>query len=400
MTKIYKLNNQIKNYEWGSFNLIPQFLGMKDYKKIPYAEMWMGTHGGAPSQIESGINNINPNEIKYLNEISGELPFLFKLIAVEKQLSLQVHPNKEQAVKGYRQEEEEGMALNAPRRNYKDTNHKPEILCAISPFKLMAGLREYEQIKNSLESIILTFPQLKEIVTPLIKAVNTGSLVVFFRILFNLSKLERDYINELILEKEDFETKGTISSEQWKLIKEFASQYPGDPAILSPLYLNLITLKPGEAIYVPAGILHSYSKGFAVELMAASDNVLRSGLTPKYIDIPQLVSITNYNPYMPEIITPDSSSWFCYQTPCREFVLALMRTGAAGGSDANGAENVFPAKGPAICIITEGELTAGDTRIKKGESFFIPAGEESVILKGNYSLFAALTADAVPSSAV
>jgi len=387
MAKIYKLNNQIKNYEWGSSHLIPQFLGMKDYKRMPYAEMWMGTHSGAPSQIESCLNDVNPNEKKYLKELSGELPFLFKLIAVEKQLSIQAHPNKEQAIEGYRQEEEAGLALNAPMRNYKDKNHKPEILCAISPFTLMAGFREYEQIKNSLNGFALIFPQLKEIITSLIKAVNTGSLAVFFRILFNLSNLEREYISDLILEKENFEPGGVISSEQWNLIKEFAFQYPGDSAILSPLYLNLITLKPGDAIYVPAGILHSYSKGFGVELMAASDNVLRSGLTPKYIDIPQLMGIVNYNPYTPEIITPDSSSWFCYKTPCREFVLALM--------SCNGGENVFPAKGPAICIVTEGELDAGGIIIKKGESFFIPVGEENVVLKGNYSLFTAINADAI-----
>jgi mannose-6-phosphate isomerase len=391
MKIIYKLNNQIKNYEWGSPNLIPQFLGMENYKRMPYAEMWMGTHSGAPSRIDSGTNELNPDEKKYLKELSGELPFLFKLIAVEKQLSIQAHPNKEQAAEGYRQEEEAGLALNAPRRNYKDTNHKPEILCAVSPFTLMAGLREHEQIKSSLESLTLMFPQLKEIIAPLIKAINTGSLAVFFRILFNMTNLEREYINNLILEKENLENMGIISCEQWKLVREFASQYPGDPAILTPLYLNLITLKPGEAIYVPPGILHSYSKGFGVELMAASDNVLRSGLTPKYIDIPQLMRIVDYKPYMPEIITSDSSSWFCYQTPCREFILALMRTGAGGGT-----ENIFPAKGPAICIVTEGELAAGGAKIKKGESFYIPAnGEEPVVLKGNYSLFAAITADAV-----
>jgi mannose-6-phosphate isomerase len=252
----------------------------------------------------------------------------------------------------------------------------------------MAGFREHEKIKSSLESFTLMFPQLKEIIAPLIKAVNTGLLAVFFRILFSLSDLEREYINGLILEKENFETRGVISSEQWKLIKEFAFQYPGDTAIFSPLYLNLLTLKPGQAIYIPPGILHSYSKGFGVELMAASDNVLRSGLTPKYIDIPQLMSIVDYEPYIPEIITSDSSSWFCYQTPCREFILALMRS--------NGDENVFPAKGPAICIVTEGELEADGTKIKKGESFYIPAnGEEPVVLKGNYSLFAAITAGAV-----
>jgi mannose-6-phosphate isomerase len=388
MTKIYKLNNQIKNYEWGSSHLIPQFLGMENYKKMPYAEMWMGTHVGAPSQIEPDIYESKSGEKKYLNELSGELPFLFKLIAVEKQLSIQAHPNKEQAAEGYRQEEEAGLALNAPRRNYKDANHKPEILCAISPFTLLAGFRENDQIKSSLESLTLMFPQLKEIISPLIRAVNTGLLAVFFRILFNLSDLEREYINNLILEKENFETRGVISCEQWKLVREFASQYPGDPAVLSPLYLNLITIEPGQAIYVPPGILHSYSKGFGVELMAASDNVLRNGLTPKYIDIPQLMNIVDYKPYMPTVITPDSSSWFCYQTPCMEFVLALMR--------GNSTENVFPAKGPAICIVTEGELDAGGAKIKKGESFYIPANEEeSVVLKGNYSLFAAITTDAV-----
>ena len=175
-----------------------------------------------------------------------------------------------------------------------------------------------------------------------------------------------------------------VSPEQWKLMRKFAVQYPGDPAILSPLYLNLFTLEPGQAIFVPAGVLHAYISGFGVELMAGSDNVLRGGLTPKHIDIPELINILDFNSLSPQIICPPpSASLFRYPAPCREFSLSLM---------CGGGKEIFPENGPAICIVTEGELRAGGTLFKKGESFFVPCEKrDSVPLSfdGNYSLFAA-----------
>ncbi|MDR1837736.1 MAG: mannose-6-phosphate isomerase, class I [Treponema sp.] len=378
MADIYKLRNQIKHYEWGSPHLIPEFLGLENGStnagaKIPYAEMWMGTHTGAPSQAEIGGKLVN------LSELSGGLPFLFKLIAVEKPLSIQAHPNKEKAAEGFRQEEEAGLAIRAPTRNFKDTNHKPEMLCALSPFTLMAGFREFADIEKSLEDFLALLPQFKEIISPLFRALNTGSLAVFFRILFNLSKLEREYLSSMISEKEAGDV---MAPQQWNLIKYFAAQYPEDPAILSPLYLNLITLQAGQVVFIPDGILHAYISGFGIELMANSDNVLRGGLTPKYIDIPKLMSILNFFPFMPPVFSPDSTSRFRYPVQCEDFSLSFL----CSGGEKNIIEN-----GPAICIVTEGEVLANGIKYKKGESFFISrsSGTEPVVLDGNYFLFAA-----------
>ncbi|MDR0322816.1 MAG: mannose-6-phosphate isomerase, class I [Treponema sp.] len=379
MGKIYKLSNQIKHYEWGSCDLIPQLLNINNKAKVPHAEMWMGTHSGAPSQINAAF----PEAKQYLADVSGQLPFLIKLIAVEQQLSIQAHPNKEQAAEGFRQENMANLAMNDPARNFKDPNHKPEILCAITPFTLLAGFRKVESIQKSLEEVILILPQLKEIISNLLKALISGSLTAFFHILFDFSVLEREYICSLILEKElSRETQG-ISAEQWKLMQKLAAIYPNDAAILSPLYLNLMTLQPWQAIFVPTGVLHSYVSGFGIELMTSSDNVLRGGLTPKYINVPQLISIIDFNSYMPSVLSPGASAWHCYQTPCDEFTLALMR--------GDGKERNFPEKRNAICIVTDGELYAGGNKFVKGESFFIPpvTDGEAVSFSGNYTLFAA-----------
>ena len=360
--------------------MIPAFLGIENPKKMPYAEMWLGTHKGAPSKAVFDEKTVS------LAEITGELPFLLKLLGVKNPLSIQVHPNKRQAAEGFALEEKTGFDIRSPQRCYKDPNHKPEIICALSPFTLMAGFRGFPDIIKNLEEFAKLLPQLKEIVSPLCSALKSGLLAAFFRILFNLSDFEREYIGSLILQIDPGskqEADRVISKEQWNLMKQFAFMYPKDPAIISPLYLNLITLMPGQAVYIPAGVLHAYISGFGVELMASSDNVLRGGLTPKYVDIPKLSSILSYNPYIPNVLSPDSSSCFFYNTPGEEFQLVYI----------NGGEMVFPGKGPAVCIVTEGELLADGIKFKKGESFLIPADAQSAALKGSYSLFAAITAD-------
>lgn len=385
MIRVYKLHNQFKHYEWGSPEIIPQFLNIRNKSlsgNLPYAEMWMGTHSGGPSQVK-----INMLEKKHLSELAGELPFLFKLIAVNKQLSIQVHPNKAQAEEGFKNENEEGIFLKAPTRNYKDENHKPEIICAITPFSMMAGFRDCGSIYRSFEELSVKLPQLKEILSPLLKALKTELLTVFIRVLYNFSKLEREYISNVISNTEE-KNCDHITPEQWRMIKNFSLLYPGDPAVLSPLFLNIIHLSPFQAVYVPAGTLHSYTSGFGAELMASSDNVLRGGLTPKYVNISKFVSIIDYKPCKPDIITPDESHEFFYKTPCGDFSLALIR--------GSGRENIFPVKEPAICIVMEGELRISglqteDLVLTKGQSFFIP-GEEcerTVSFSGNYSLFAA-----------
>ena len=385
--KIYRLHNQTKNYEWGSLKLIPEFLGKETSGNIPYAEMWMGTHESVPSQVDTPLSGIGNTGKIPLKEISGELPFLFKLLAVEKPISIQAHPNKEKAAEGFRLEEETGVNLRSPLRNYKDPNHKPELLCALSRFSLMAGFKDFDIISKSLNEFLIVFPQLKEVISPLQRSLNTGSLAVFLRILFNFSKFEKEYMCDLITKKEIIGKSDIIIPEQWALIKTFASQYPEDPTILAPLYLNYLTLQPGQFIYIPSGVLHSYINGFGIELMTSSDNVLRGGLTPKHIDIPELMNILDFKPYNPKIFSPAFTSWFCYGS--ENFSLIIM--------EGDGQERVFPGKGPAICLVTDGELIVEGLTFVKGESFFIPKDNEELIFSGKYSAF---VASGVPPSSI
>jgi len=355
--------------------MIPQFLNVENNSLLPFAEMWMGTHKGAPSQVLAN----NTDAFDDLEKICGELPFLLKLIAIKKPLSIQAHPDKKQAEEGFKKEEKSGLSIDAPERNYKDSNHKPEILCAITPVKLMGGFANPEKIRESLEEFSSGSEAVKNIINPMINALKKDSLSLFFNTLFNLSAIEKECLCSCISEKKA--GNDIITDDQRKLMKEFASLYPGDPAVLSPLYLNVLTIQPGQAVFIPAGILHAYVGGFGIELMTSSDNVLRGGLTPKHIDIGELMNILKFEPFAPQVISPPScENWFCYQTPCAEFLLAYMRGQGV---------TVFPGNCPTVCVVTQGELETGSFLFKKGDSFFLAEGSEPCVFKGDFSLYAA-----------
>jgi mannose-6-phosphate isomerase len=377
--KLFRLDNHIKHYEWGSMDLIPQFTGIENKDMRPCAEMWMGTHL-SPSRVQ--IDGVMTS----LTQAAGtELPFLFKLLAVEKPLSIQAHPNKEQAREGFERENSAGIPIDAHERNYKDANHKPEIICALSPFTMMAGFREAGEIYLSLKTLITQAPQLKEIIVPLTRALESDSIAIFFNVLFHITKSEREYLGAFVTEREIPESE-YISAEQSRLMKKFALEYPSDAAILAPLYLNIITIQKGQAVYIPDGILHSYVHGFGVELMSSSDNVLRGGLTPKHIDIVELMKILRFSAYYPEVLSPTSRN-FCYPAPSGDFSLSYISGSDDYGGD--GGINTIPKNSNLVCLVTEGELNIMGETFKKGESFFVSTENESIILNGNYALFAA-----------
>jgi len=170
-------------------------------------------------------------------------------------------------------------------------------------------------------------------------------------------------------------------------MKEFTEEYPSDAAVLSPLYLNIITLKKGQAVYIPAGILHSYVRGFGIELMASSDNVLRGGLTPKHINIVELMKILKFSAYTPKILFPGSRA-FSYPSPCDDFTLSFLGDEGDNGGEDDGGKNILPKDTNYICLVTEGKLDIAGASFKKGESFFI-SSDEDIVLSGNYSVFAA-----------
>jgi mannose-6-phosphate isomerase len=397
MPELYKLRNQIKHYGWGSVSLLPEFLGLENPDGLPWAEMWMGTHRAAPSFVYSASspasnspsNNLPANNL--LQEIAGgELPFIFKLLGVENPLSIQAHPNGAQAAEGFKRENEAGIAIDAPERSYRDSSQKQEILCAITPFTVMAGFRESEDIFRSFKTLLSAEPRLKETFSLLLRDLEAGSdpLHDFFRDIYKMPQYEIECLRALL--EKDFNFSGNadgacnadgISCEQWAYMKKFAALYPGDFNFLSPLYLNLFTLQPFQAVFIPSGALHSYISGFGAELMTASDNVLRGGLTPKYVNVDGLLDILNFNSFTPQIISPCGAS-FRYPAPSDGFSLSLIR----GAGD----EIDFSGELPAICVVAEGELHCGPYTFKKGESFFAPIyGNGSFVFGGNYTLFAA-----------
>jgi mannose-6-phosphate isomerase len=423
---IYKLCNQVKHYEWGSPDFIPRLMGttpdgspsangVPSTDGEPFAELWMGSHSGAPSRVSlpddapSTDGKMSLGELiavdpcRYLGEETrkryGDLPFLFKLLAVEKPLSLQAQPNLAQAREGFERENREGLAPNAPNRNYRDPNHKPEMLCALTPFTGMCGFRPPDEIKQLFAVFSAAPPLVREGFAPLIRALEisdpASALREFFNGLFGLSFELRKMLTEFILSSDDaVQNTGVQTSvsplPDWELIRQFARLYPGDPAIIVPLYLNVFRLEPGEAVFLKAGLLHAYIHGFALELMANSDNVLRGGLTSKHIDSPELMKVLDFNPYNPQIIKPDSGlSCFTYPAPCEEFSLSMIRGTKHGGTA------VLDRSYPSISIVTEGEVSVGGTMIKRGESAFIPpvatpgGGEEPLVLQGNFTLYAA-----------
>jgi mannose-6-phosphate isomerase len=356
----------------------------------------MGVHPGGPSETEFRGKPLSLAELvggdpeAFLGEKAAEqfgaLPFLFKFLAAAKPLSIQAHPNREQARQGFDRENREGIAINAPNRNYKDPNHKPEILCALSPFAAMCGFREPGEIRRGLARFLNgASPSLRQGMSPLLQALagetagGTAGAVSrvlrnFFSALFTLSARTRQeltgYIQTLgagAAAKTGAETGKAVN----KYMAVFAEHHPGDPAIIAPLYLNLLELRPGEAVYLKAGVLHAYIEGFAVELMANSDNVLRGGLTPKHIDLAELMGIMDFSPHRPEIQSPGESAplWYSYAAPCGEFSLSVMNS--------RDEERPFPGAGPAILAISRGRarfFTGEKTvNLSPGESVFIPA---------------------------
>jgi len=437
METIFKLDNQIKYYDWGSPDFIPRLMGIEPEAGVPWAELWMGSHPGSPSMACLPSGNVSLGELiasdpgYYLGEKAakdyGSLPFLFKLLAAGKPLSIQTHPDKVMAEKGFDRENRAGLALDAPNRNYKDSNHKPEIICALTPFTGMCGFRTPAEIRRLLEAFLsplslnpnllsqrrrdaeeeknISAPAiLREGFTPLMRALETPdtstALREFLLALFNLPLEVRKAISDYIISIPQLDAVPieaphsplpTPYSPEWELMKSFVQLYPGDSAVIAPLYLNVFRLEPGEAVYLDAGILHAYVHGLGVELMANSDNVLRGGLTNKHIDVPELVNLLDFTPFNPQIIKPEPGfSRFTYPTPCGEFALTVMR--GTGGT-------AIPAPdGPAIFIVTEGEVTVssnetcccGNIILKRGESAFVtPTGTPPLSLSGNYTLYSA-----------
>ena len=397
MYRIAVLKNPIQEYAWGSKTAIQALLGLPVPSEKPAAELWLGAHPKAPSEVmiegewQSLEKIIETDPVSVLGKrvaerFSNKLPFLFKVLAADRPLSIQVHPNLEEARDGFERENRLGISLDASERNYKDANHKPEILCAITPFEGLKGFRTPEAIINLMDKVSIS--TLADELSRLGKEPDGSGLKHFFTSLVSMDQARRErVIDEAIRGAERF-----INEDRafyWMV--ELNREYPGDIGVLSPIIFNLMELGPGEAIYIPAGELHAYLRGVGMELMANSDNVLRGGLTPKHVDVPELLKIVNFSPEPVRKVTPSGGlpGEKIYATPAEEFQLSVI-------SVANGDPFISERdRGVEIMICMEGggeikDLESGQVEtVEKGKSLLIHSALGQYQIVGEAKLYKA-----------
>jgi mannose-6-phosphate isomerase len=381
---VFKLKNAIKNYDWGSADWIPALLGQKNISRVPWAELWMGVNPSAPSRAELPDGESGPllselidreKEAFLGREIAqkyGALPFLLKILAAEKPLSIQAHPNLRQARDGFEKENLKGVPLDAPNRNYRDPHDKPEIICALSHFGALCGFRDAREICFLIETLSMESEGiLKQGFEKLILALkrrDVNPLKDFLSTLFGMSGEWLETLGPFLKKRqEQFERDFQEYKNELALCVYLSEFFPKDHGILAPLYMNTIELAPGEAMYVPPGILHSYMKGMGIELMADSDNVLRGGLSSKHTDTVELLAALEFSQFKPEIMKlPDPVSFrFTYPAPIGDFSLSVTH--------GLGTAVPYNETGPSILIVTAGTLIINQsTVLETGESAFIP----------------------------
>jgi mannose-6-phosphate isomerase len=355
--------NTPRDYAWGSTTAISDLLGTEATGQ-PQAELWLGTHDGSPTRTPDGL----------LSDLV-RLPYLLKVLAAASPLSLQAHPTMEQAATGFARENDVGIPLDAAHRNYKDELHKPEIIVALTPFRALCGFRPSAKVSASIGRLLTARPGDPVLTAWLGRLGDDASIAPTFQWL-----LERgDGVDELL--DVLVETATLLDGPHYTLIAELAASYPGDPGIAISLMLNLVTLTSGEALYLPAGNIHAYIEGLGVELMAASDNVLRGGLTPKHVDVPELLNVLDFTPLPVPRLEAESLApgVEAFRPDVDDFQLVHVTQPAT-----------LELTGHAIVLCTAGEWTLGGHELTKGAAMYVSADESPLAFTGTGELFVAM----------
>lgn len=378
--RLFKIKGVVQHYSWGGYEFIPRLLGMDNKERKPFAEYWLGAHPNHPSFMESNENlfdYIKANASEVLGtKVAGRfstLPFLFKILDVRQMLSIQVHPSKQSAAIGYAAENEKGIPLTAAHRNYKDENHKPELMVALSDFWLLHGFKKESDLQKTLaampefEFLLSIFNSkgykglYEEVMTMSQQKVNDVLKPIVGRII----PLYKN--NELRKDQEDF----------WaaRAAIHFCKEGNYDRGIFSIYFFNLLHLKKGQGIFQPQGMPHAYLEGQNVEVMANSDNVLRAGLTDKHIDVAELMKHVVFTATLPQVIDPARTVHKVFASPAEEFELHQYQL--------QREEETAEAASAEIWFLLSGEATVeanGETLVvKRGESFFVKSQTNTII---------------------
>lgn len=392
---IDELQNSIQPYAWGSRRALAELRGEAGPTTGPEAELWMGAHVVAPSRLQSTGQSLldaitaSPQALLGDGVLTGygpKLPFLLKVLAAAEPLSLQAHPSIAQAERGFDADEAAGIPLSAPNRNYKDRNHKPELLCALSEFWALRGFRE---VPASIE--LLTELNVSGL-EPTLAALRadpaaTGISRVFSRLMQAPADSQKSLSDAVAAACRARAASSTRFADELRWGVRIAELYPGDIGLVIALLLNLVRLAPGDAIYLPAGNLHAYLDGTGVELMASSDNVLRGGLTPKHVNVPELLAILDFRPLPTEVVRPVAhGSEQIYETAAPEFRLSRF--------DVAGSSIDVSVSGPEIWLVTQGSVTllpraGAPLALSQSRSAFVSADTAQLTLSGKGQIFRA-----------
>jgi mannose-6-phosphate isomerase len=393
---VYEIDNVLRPYAWGSTTAIAGLLGRPE-SGGPEAELWIGAHPDSPSLASRPDGTAVPlNELiaedpahflgdASVAEFGPRLPFLAKVLAAAKPLSLQVHPSLAQARAGFARENADGVPAGAAQRNYRDDNHKPEMIFALTPFDALCGFREPAKSRDVFLHLAgcleLSGSGVPEILTEVIGDLSQPEEGTALRSAFERLIAGGDGVTEATLRVVGALTSGAPMAPyqpELSTVLSLNSEYPGDPGVLISLLLNRLSLEPGEAVYLPAGNVHAYLHGLGVEVMASSDNVLRGGLTPKFVDVPELLKTIAFESVGVPMLRAEVSELGqeLYQPPFREFQLQRIEL-LPDGSPVPLAQS-----GAAVIIVTAGSVyldsPKGDLRLNRGASAFLPAAHAPV----------------------
>ena len=386
---MYKMINTIQRYSWGSHSAISDLLAVEPPGE-PEAELWMGAHPKAPSQIEtetgprSLLDAIQEKPETFLGsrivDTGGTtLPFLLKVLAAEQALSIQAHPDLSQARAGFDREERDGIAIDAPDRNYRDPNHKPEVMCALTEFWALIGFRSVDEIRANFAGVS------DSLALRAIEVLGDGSeqgVSSFLLTLLNSSVDEQWRCIEAV-------ANALSTGDESRWVARLRELYQNDIGVLAPLFLNLVCLAPGESAYLGAGVLHAYLSGVGIELMANSDNVLRGGLTQKHIDPAELKRIVVFKPFSPDITraAAKGDGVGVYVNEAVDFELSRLEPARS----ATGKIGVLR-DAPSIAIVTEGSAiiksSARTIDLQRGHSAYLLPLEE-IEVSGSATLYLA-----------
>lgn len=382
------LTGRAQHYAWGSTSAIPALLGIPEDGQ-PWAELWLGAHTSAPARVgDRDLDDLvtaSPEIVgqQSVDRFGPRLPYLMKVLAADRALSLQAHPSREQAEQGWAREEAAGIAIDAGHRNYRDDWPKPEVLCALGDFEALYGFADPSVVAGLFAR--LSVPGLAELVAPLTDPGGADGVRTVFLALCGLPADERALVDRVATAaRSQIDAADPAFARFCRTAVELAEQYPGDPGVVAALLMNRVSLTAGQAVFLAAGNLHAYLHGVGVEVMANSDNVLRGGLTPKHVDVDELAAMVDFRPVEPAVFTAhqEAPGVWRYPTPAPEFRVWRIEPGDQQ------AELPATPYGR-IVLVTEGQVTIAGLTLARGESGWLPAGEAASAAGGGVAFLSA-----------